>query len=101
MKGGHMTKGHFRPVLFVVILGMQAMAVYALWYGVSHHGFSLAAWIWFVALYTFRSVGISLGNHRLFTHGSFKCHLATKVVLAFLAGLAAEGPVKKWVADHD
>jgi stearoyl-CoA desaturase (delta-9 desaturase) len=96
-----MTKGHFRPVLFVVIVSMHFLAAYAVWFGFTHHGFSLAAWAWFIALYTLRTVGVSLGNHRLFTHGAYKCHLLTKVILAFLSGLAAEGPIKKWVADHE
>ena len=95
-----MTKGHFRPLLFAVLLWMHVMAVYAIWYGFLH-GWSWNAWGWFFGLYTLRQVGVSLGNHRLFTHGAFKCHFPTKLALAFLAGLSAEGPVKKWVADHD
>lgn len=102
MKGGEhpMTKGEFRPALFSVVVWLHIMAVYALWYGYVH-GYSMQAWVWAVALYTLRSIGVSLGNHRLFTHKSFKCHFATEVALDFLAGLAAQGSLKTWVADHD
>ncbi len=105
-----MTKGKFRPWLFLVLVWLHVMAAYAVWYGfhhnefvwrgIHHRGFSLGAWGWFLLFYTLRQVGISLGNHRMFTHGAFKCHFATKVVLAFCSGLAAQGFIAKWCADH-
>ncbi len=95
-----MTKGKFRPMLFAVITWMHIMALVAVWYGFKY-GFTLSAWVWFFGLYTLRSIGVSLGNHRLFTHRSFKCHFLTEVILNFFAGMAAQGPLLKWVLDHD
>ena len=94
-----MTKGKFRPMLFVVILCIHIMALYAFWYGLNY-GFGYSAWFWFIGLYTARAIGVSLGSHRLFTHGTFKCHFTTQLVLVALAGLALEGPVAKWVINH-
>jgi stearoyl-CoA desaturase (delta-9 desaturase) len=44
--------------------------------------------------------GITVGYHRFFTHGSFKANRPLKIALAVAGGLAIEGPVLNWVADH-
>ena len=44
--------------------------------------------------------GITIGYHRLFTHGSFKANRPLTVALAIAGSLAIEGPVVRWVADH-
>jgi stearoyl-CoA desaturase (delta-9 desaturase) len=53
-----------------------------------------------VALYTVAGLGITVGYHRYFTHGSFKAKRPLRVALAIAGGLAIEGPVIRWVADH-
>jgi len=53
-----------------------------------------------VVFYAISGLGISMGFHRYFTHGSFKAVRAFKVVLAVAGTLAVEGPVLTWVADH-
>lgn len=102
-----MTKGKFRIGIFSIITLMHAVALCALGYAILHTtwspfhlGFGLKAWIWYFVLYTISSLGVSLGNHRLFTHGSFKCHFATQVILDFMGGLTCEGPQWKWDMDH-
>ncbi len=44
--------------------------------------------------------GVTIGYHRLFTHGSFKAKRPLKIALAVLGGMAVQGPVITWVADH-
>jgi stearoyl-CoA desaturase (Delta-9 desaturase) len=53
-----------------------------------------------VVLYTVAGLGITVGYHRYFTHGSFKAKRPLRVALAIAGGLAIEGPVIRWVADH-
>ena len=50
--------------------------------------------------YTVSTLGITVGYHRHFTHGAFKARRVLRVVLAIAGGLAAQGPVIGWVADH-
>ena len=50
--------------------------------------------------YTVSTLGITVGYHRYFTHGAFKARRALRVALALAGGLAAQGPVIGWVADH-
>jgi stearoyl-CoA desaturase (Delta-9 desaturase) len=52
------------------------------------------------ALYVFTGLGITVGFHRFFTHGSFRAGTPLTVVLAVAGSMAIEGPVLRWVADH-
>ena len=45
-------------------------------------------------------LGITVGFHRYFTHGSFKAARPLKIALAVAGQLAMQGPVVDWVADH-
>ena len=53
-----------------------------------------------VLFYAIATHGITIGFHRLFTHGSFKANRALKIGLAVAGSLAIQGPVIRWVADH-
>ena len=46
------------------------------------------------------AVGITMGFHRCLTHGSFSTHRWVRRALAFIGGLAGEGPAVMWVAVH-
>src|SRR5579885_3395097 len=54
----------------------------------------------FLAFYIVSGLGITVGYHRLFTHGSFKANRPLRIALAIAGSLAIEGPVIRWVADH-
>jgi stearoyl-CoA desaturase (delta-9 desaturase) len=56
--------------------------------------------ILFVAFYIPSGLGITVGYHRLFTHGSFKAKPWLRAVMAICGALAIEGPLTRWVADH-
>jgi len=50
--------------------------------------------------YVISGMGITVGFHRLFTHGSFKANRPLRIALAAAGQMAAQGPVIIWVADH-
>ncbi|MHA6784401.1 acyl-CoA desaturase [Pseudonocardia saturnea] len=50
--------------------------------------------------YVVSGLGITVGFHRYFTHGSFKANRALRIALAISGSLALQGPVIDWVADH-
>ena len=56
--------------------------------------------ILFVLFWAITGLGITVGYHRFFTHGSFKAPRGIKIMLAIMGGLALEGDVSQWVADH-
>src|SRR5689334_21530826 len=45
-------------------------------------------------------LGITVGFHRYFTHGSFKAKRWLRITLAVARSLAIEGVFIQWVADH-
>jgi stearoyl-CoA desaturase (delta-9 desaturase) len=53
-----------------------------------------------VVTYLASGLGITVGFHRYFTHGSFKARRGLKIALAVAGSLAIQGPVIRWVADH-
>ncbi|HEV7646911.1 MAG TPA: acyl-CoA desaturase [Actinophytocola sp.] len=50
--------------------------------------------------YLVSCLGVTVGYHRYFTHGSFKANRPLRIALALAGGLAAQGSVVDWVADH-
>ena len=83
--------------LFVVVpfLALLAAVPVAWGWGLRRPDLVIAA-----GMYAISGHGITVGFHRLFTHGSFKAARALRVALAVAGSLAVEGPVIRWVADH-
>ncbi len=79
----------------VPLLALIAAVPLAWGWGLGWHDIVLA-----VAFYYISGLGISVGLHRYFTHGSFKAVRGFKIALAVAGSLAIEGPVITWVADH-
>jgi stearoyl-CoA desaturase (Delta-9 desaturase) len=82
----------FVLVPFVALL----LAVPAAWgWGLGWLDIGLAA-----VFYVVSGLGVTVGFHRYFTHGSFKANKAVKIALAISGMMAVQGPVITWVADH-
>jgi stearoyl-CoA desaturase (Delta-9 desaturase) len=79
----------------VPMLALLAAAPLAWGWGLTWHDIVIA-----VVFYYLSGLGISMGFHRYFTHGSFKATRSFKIALAVAGTLALEGPVLTWVADH-
>jgi stearoyl-CoA desaturase (delta-9 desaturase) len=81
--------------VFTPFLAVLA-AIPVLWgWGLGWHDVVIA-----VVMYAIAGHGITIGYHRLFTHKAFKPNRSLKIALAFAGGMAIEGPVVQWVADH-
>ncbi|HWO68742.1 MAG TPA: acyl-CoA desaturase [Umezawaea sp.] len=50
--------------------------------------------------YVAACLGVTVGYHRYFTHRAFKANRGLRIALAIAGGMAAQGPVISWVADH-
>ena len=53
-----------------------------------------------VVFYNLTGLGVTVGFHRHFTHGSFKAKRPLRVALAVIGSTAFQGGVIGWVADH-
>jgi stearoyl-CoA desaturase (delta-9 desaturase) len=64
------------------------------------HALNLTDVVMGACLYIVTGFGITVGFHRLFTHGSFKPRRFLKIALAVAGSMALEGSVTTWVATH-
>ncbi len=90
----------FQRVLVGVFVAVPFIALIAaiplLWgWGLGWHDVVIA-----LVFYWVSGLGITVGYHRYFTHGSFKAKTGLRVALAIAGSLAIEGPVITWVSDH-
>ncbi|MGK5114694.1 MULTISPECIES: acyl-CoA desaturase [unclassified Geodermatophilus] len=83
--------------VFVVVPFLALAAVVpAVWgWGLSWLDVGLAVGFYFLTL-----LGVTVGYHRHFTHGSFKANRPLRMALAIVGCMAIQGPVVQWVADH-
>lgn len=64
------------------------------------HAVNLSDIVMGAVLYLLTGFGVTIGFHRLFTHGSFKSSRPLKIALAVFGSMAVEGSVTSWVATH-
>lgn len=83
--------------LFVVVplLALAAAVPIAWGWGLGWVDLALAG-----LFYCLTGLGITIGYHRHFTHGAFRASRGLRVSLAVAGGMALQGPVIEWVADH-
>jgi stearoyl-CoA desaturase (Delta-9 desaturase) len=88
---------HVAVYVFVVVpLLALLVAVPVAWgWGLGWVDIALA-----LIFYMISGLGITVGYHRYFTHGAFKASRPLRVALALAGGIAMQGPVITWVADH-
>ncbi len=69
------------------------------WYGFTH-GYSAAAWIWFVVLLYANGLAITTGYHRLWSHKTYDAHWSVRLVLMIFGSMALQNSVLHWAANH-
>jgi stearoyl-CoA desaturase (delta-9 desaturase) len=79
----------------VPTLALIAAIPFAWGWGLGWHDVVIAA-----VFYWITGLGITVGYHRYFTHGSFKAKTPLRVALAVAGTMAMQGPVLTWVSDH-
>ena len=79
----------------VPMLALVAAIPFAWGWGLGWHDIVIAA-----VFYWITGLGITVGYHRYFTHGSFKAKTPLRVALAVAGTMAMQGPVLTWVSDH-
>jgi stearoyl-CoA desaturase (delta-9 desaturase) len=87
------------PVVGLVV-GLPPVAVLAAIPLAWGRGVALLDLALLVGFYLFTTLGITIGFHRLFTHGSFTANRPLRIVAAIAGSMALQGPVIRWVADH-
>ncbi|MGQ0840766.1 acyl-CoA desaturase [Actinokineospora sp.] len=83
--------------LFILVpFAALVAAVPAAWgWGLGWVDIALAVFFFYLS-----GLGVTVGYHRLFTHGSFKANRWLKITLAAMGSMAVQSPPITWVADH-
>ena len=84
---------YFVVVPFLAVLAAIPVAVMGGWLSWTDAAIGLV-------FYVTAGLGITVGFHRYFTHGSFKAKRWLRVTLAVAGSFGVEGNVIQWVADH-
>ncbi|GAA2809762.1 acyl-CoA desaturase [Crossiella cryophila] len=98
MLDGERSAASYLGVKIFVVLPFLALiaAVPLAWgWGLSWLDIGLA-----LGFYAISGLGVTVGFHRLFTHGSFRANTPLRVGLAVAGTLAVQGSPTDWVADH-
>jgi stearoyl-CoA desaturase (delta-9 desaturase) len=85
-------------VLMFAITAAVALTVVP-WYGFTH-GYSAAAWVWFVVLLYANGLAITTGYHRLWSHKTYDAHWSVRLVLMLFGSMALQNSVLHWAANH-
>lgn len=83
-------------VLVAMIIGPFIGTVFGIWHWPVHPIYLLTTVLFYICIV----FGVTAGDHRLFTHQSYKADRRVKIVLAVLAEMSIQGPIIKWVAEH-
>ena len=83
-------------LLVVGPLAAAAAVVPSLWGRAVH----LRDLVLAVVLYAVTGHGVTVGFHRMFTHGSFRATRPLKIALGVAGSMAVEGSLVAWVANH-
>jgi len=85
-------------VVFVVLPFLAVLAAVPLAWGAGWLGWSDV--VIFTVFYLISGLGVTVGFHRYFTHGSFKAKRPLRIALALAGSISLEMSVTDWVATH-
>ncbi|UVS77979.1 Fatty acid desaturase [Actinokineospora sp. UTMC 2448] len=81
--------------LLIPLVAVAAAVPFAWGWGLGWSDIAIGA-----VFFVITGLGVTVGYHRLFTHGSFRPNRGLKIALAVAGGMSAQGSVVDWVADH-
>lgn len=96
-EGGKRPGEQIALYLFIIVPFLAVLGAIPMVWG---WGISWLDIVLFFALYIPTGLGITVGYHRYFTHGSFKAKRPLELALLMMGEFAIEGPMLRWVADH-
>jgi len=81
------------------MLAAHGLAAVAVWYAATVH-FSWATVALAVLWYLACGLAIAAGYHRLFSHATYRCHAALRVIYLLFGAACGQNSALKWASDH-
>ena len=81
------------------VLTLAAALTVVPWYGFTH-GYSFAAWAWFVILLYGNGLAITTGYHRLWSHRTYDAHWSLRLVCMIFGAMALQNSILIWSSGH-
>ncbi len=91
-----------RPQVRTVLTLGVVLPLASLWaiFRISSTGVAPGVWLTAAALFAFTQIGVTLGNHRYWTHRGFKARAPLRAVLALASAMSMQGTLESWVRTH-
>jgi stearoyl-CoA desaturase (delta-9 desaturase) len=97
------SQGNRRRVAWtnVVVVGLLLPGT-SLWavYRIFTTPTGIGLWALTAGLYLFTLFGVTLGNHRYWTHRGYRVRMPLQIVLAVASAMSVEGSIQQWVMTH-
>jgi stearoyl-CoA desaturase (delta-9 desaturase) len=84
----------------LTLLGTPLAAILLIPWYTTQHDFSLGAWISFVCLLAFSSLGITAGYHRLWAHKTYEASTVVRILLMIAGTFAVQNSILYWSSGH-
>ena len=87
------------PATLMFVVSTVAALTLVPWYGF-RHGYSHAAWLWFVVVLSLNELAITCGYHRLFAHVTYEARPSLRLMYLLFGAMALQNSALLWSAGH-
>ncbi len=89
----------YKAAVLLAVIAPFVATLYAIWtlWERAVHWSDIAI---LLGMYTFITLGVTVGFHRMLTHRSFQPHPVVKCILLILGSMSLEGAAIEWAATH-
>ncbi len=89
----------YKGIVLVAVIVPFVATIYAIW-ALWNRAVHLSDIILLLGMYSFITIGVTVGFHRMLTHRSFRPHPIVKFLLLALGSMSLEGAALEWAATH-
>ncbi|WP_295893959.1 fatty acid desaturase [uncultured Vibrio sp.] len=85
--------------IFIFVSSLLLALVAAPLYGY-HYGYGVEHYVWLAVCFSFCSLSITAGYHRLWSHKAYQAHWSLRFIFAIGGAFALQNSILHWSSDH-
>lgn len=89
----------YKGIVLVAVIVPFIATIYAIW-ALWNRAVHWSDIVLLLCMYTFITIGVTVGFHRMLTHRSFRPHPVVKFLLLVFGSMSLEGAALEWAATH-